>query len=338
MQEIQENSSLKSLNTFGLDVSTKYLVPFNSIGELREVVQSDVYKNHNHVVLGGGSNILFTKNVEGLVLKNEILGKEAIRQDENYVWVKFGAGEIWHDCVQWAIEKNLGGIENLSLIPGSMGASPMQNIGAYGVEVKSVVESVEAFEKETTQVRIFSNDDCCFGYRESIFKHSLKDKYIITSVTLRLQKEHELKLSYGAIQNELEVRGIARPTIKDVSDVVIAIRQSKLPNPEEIGNAGSFFKNPVISKDAFEKLQAAHPEIPYYEQLNGIKIPAGWLIEQAGWKGLEEGGIGVHKKQALVLVNYGKGAGLDIYNLSERIINDVKTRYGIGLQREVNVL
>ena len=338
MQSIQENTSLKTLNTFGIAANAKYLLPFSNTDELGSILKSDLYQQEAHFILGGGSNILFTKDVEALVLKNEILGKELVREDEEHVWIKFGAGEAWHACVLWAIEKNLGGIENLSLIPGTIGAAPMQNIGAYGVEIRTLIESVEAIEKVTGALKVFSNADCEFAYRESVFKRALKNQYIITHVTLRLSKKHELKLSYGAIKDELKTRGITAPTIKDISDVVIAIRESKLPNPKEIGNAGSFFKNPVVDTDDFKDIQSKHADMPFYEQLDGIKIPAGWLIEKAGWKGFIDGEIGVHKKQALVLVNYGGGAGLDIYNLSKRIINDVQTRFGIKLQREVNVL
>lgn len=335
--KLQENISLQRYNTFGIDVNAKYMLAFTSVLELQEIFISAVYKNNPHFILGGGSNILFTKEVEALVLRNEIKGKVIIQETDEYALVKFGAGELWHDCVLWAIENNLGGIENLSLIPGTMGAAPMQNIGAYGVEIKAVLRNVSAIEKATGEERIFDDCDCEFGYRESVFKRALKDQYIITSVTLRLTKKHELKLTYGAIGQELEKQNITEPTIKDVSDVVIAIRESKLPNPKEIGNAGSFFKNPVVNQADFDAMRIDYPEMPHYQQSDGIKIPAGWLLENAGWKGFEEDTIGVHKKQALVLVNYGGGKGYDIYNLSERIIKDVQSRYGIELQREVNI-
>jgi len=338
MNELQKNISLQSMNTFGIAATAQWFLPFKSVSELKEIFSHRVYQENDHVVLGGGSNILLTKNVDALVLKNEILGKEIIRENDNYAWVQFGAGEVWHDCVHWAIKNELGGIENLSWIPGTVGAAPMQNIGAYGVEIKSVIHEVQAIEKATGIERTFSNDDCQFGYRESIFKHSLKNKYIITGVILKLNKRHQLQLSYGAIQTELDARNISKPTIQDVSAVVISIRQSKLPDPNEIGNAGSFFKNPVVSQAVFQKLNEQYPAMPAYTQAQGVKIPAAWLIENAGWKGFQDGEIGVHKQQALVLVNYGNGAGLDIYNLSEKIIKDVAARYGIDLQREVNVL
>lgn len=336
--KIQENISLKPYNTFGIDVNAKFMLAFSCVDELQDIFKSEVYKSNEHFILGGGSNVLFTKDVDGLVLKNEILGKEILQETDEYALVKFGAGEVWHDCVLWAIENNLGGIENLSLIPGTMGAAPMQNIGAYGVEIKSVLIKVAAIEKATGDERVFDDCDCEFGYRESVFKRALKDQYIITSVTLRLTKKHELKLTYGAIQQELANRKIEEPSIKDVSDVVIAIRESKLPNPKEIGNAGSFFKNPVVNQATFNAMRIDYPDMPHYQQSDGIKIPAGWLIEKAGWKGFEEDTIGVHKKQALVLVNFGNGTGYDIYNLSERMIKDVQFRYGIELQREVNIL
>lgn len=338
VQEFEKNISLKKLNTFGIDARAKYLCAFSSIDTLQEILAGELFEKEEHFILGGGSNVLFTRNVDALVLKNEILGKEIIKEDSDNAWVKFGAGEVWHDCVLWAIDNNLGGIENLSLIPGTAGAAPMQNIGAYGVEIKSVIKNVEAVEKATGVVKVFTNVECEFGYRESIFKRAQKGKYIITSITLCLTKRHDLKLSYGAINNELKANKISKPTIKDISDVVIAIRKSKLPNPNVIGNAGSFFKNPVVSLDVFKTIQADYQDMPFYEQADGIKIPAGWMIEKAGWKGFRDGEIGVHKMQALVLVNYGNGAGLDIYNLSEQIINDVQMRYGIELQREVNIL
>jgi UDP-N-acetylmuramate dehydrogenase len=338
VQAVQQNISLKTMNTFGIDAQANYFASFSSKQELIELLNSDLYRSEKHMVLGGGSNVLFTQDVKALVLKNEIYGKEIIKEDNDFAWVKFGAGEPWHDCVLWAIEQNLGGIENLSLIPGTCGAAPMQNIGAYGVEIKSVIDTVEAVEKSSGSVKEFTNGECEFGYRESIFKHSLKDKFIISQVTLKLSKRHTLQLSYGAIRNELAARKIKEPSIQDVSNVVISIRESKLPNPKEIGNAGSFFKNPVVTIDVFKSIQADYQDIPFYEQEDGIKIPAGWLIEQAGWKGFTDGEIGVHKKQALVLVNYGNGNGLDIYNLSEQIISDVRIRYGIDLQREVNIL
>ncbi len=337
LKTIQENISLKAFNTFGLDAYAQYLQTFTSVEEIKEILASEHYANHEHFILGGGSNILFTKDVKALVLKNEIIGIEIIEENEEYAFVKFGAGERWHDCVLWAIEHNLGGIENLSLIPGTMGAAPMQNIGAYGVEIKSVLHQVCAIEKSSGEVKLFNNKDCAFGYRESVFKRALKNKYIITHVTLKLTKKHALKMDYGAIQDELKAQGVSSPTIKDVSNAVIAIRESKLPNPKEIGNAGSFFKNPVISKKSFEKIQSENQDMPHYEQGDQVKIPAGWLIEQAGWKGYVEGKIGVHKNQALVLVHYGHGQGQEIYNLSQQIINDIQARYGISLEREVNI-
>lgn len=335
---LQENISLEPYNTFGINVNAKFMLAFSSEEEIRKILKSDVYLKNDHFILGGGSNVLFTTDVDGLVLKNEIHGREILQETDEYALVKFGAGEVWHECVLWAIENNLGGIENLSLIPGTMGAAPMQNIGAYGVEIKEVLRSVEAIEKATGEKRVFDDCDCTFGYRESIFKNELKDQFILTTVTLKLSKNHELKLGYGAIQQELAKRDIKNPTIKDVSDVVIAIRESKLPNPKEIGNAGSFFKNPIVNQATFNGLRIDYPDMPHYQQTDGIKIPAGWLLEKAGWKGFEEDTIGVHKKQALVLVNLGGGKGSEIFNLSERIIKDVQFRFGIELQREVNVL
>lgn len=338
MVAFQENISLKAFNTFGIDEQARYFFAFQNTDQLFELLATDLFQQYPHIILGRGSNVLFTKQFEGIVLKNELSGIEIIEENEAQALVKFGAGEVWHECVLWAIQNGLGGIENLSLIPGTMGAAPMQNIGAYGVEIKSVVDHVIAVEKSSGKWRVFDNCECNFGYRESVFKHELKNQYIITAVVLKLQKQHKLQLGYGAIQEELTKRAIYQPSIKDVSDVVIAIRQSKLPDPKYIGNAGSFFKNPVISASKYDEIIMDHPEIPYYEQAEGIKIPAAWLIEQAGWKGYRDGDVGVHKKQALVLANYGNAKGLDIYNLSEQIINDVQFRYGIVLQREVNII
>ena len=282
--------------------------------------------------------MLFTKNFDGIVLKNEINGIEIISENNAEVILKVGAGENWHDFVIYCVEKGWGGIENLSLIPGSVGASPMQNIGAYGVEIKDVFVELEAFNLETKKIEIFDNTTCKFGYRESIFKNSHKDKYIITSVTYKLSKNPVFNTSYGAIENQLNEMGISELSVKAISDAVIAIRSSKLPDPKEIGNAGSFFKNPIITKEKFEKLQAKFSNIANYPQADGtVKIAAGWLIDQLGWKGKTYDGYGVHKNQALVLVNYSKSNGKDIYDLSTNILNSVKEKYNIELEREVNI-
>lgn len=334
---LQRNVNLAPFTTFAVEAKTAYFASFTTIEELKKLL-SEV-KDRKLLILGGGSNILFRNNFDGVTLHNKIQGISTVKEDENYIVLKVGAGEVWHDFVLYTLSKGWGGVENLSLIPGSVGASPMQNIGAYGVEIKDVFESLEAVEISSGELRTFSHEECQFGYRESVFKKSLKDKYVITSVSYRLSKHPVLNTSYGAIENELKSMGILHPTIQDVSKAVIAIRQSKLPDPKEIGNAGSFFKNPIISLSHFEKLKKEYPEIPSYKVSEvEVKVPAGWLIDKAGWKGKTIQNYGVHKKQALVLVNYGKASGEDIYELSEKIIKDIELRYGILLEREVNII
>ncbi len=335
---IQENISLKPFNTFGIEASTRYFGRFSSVEELNQILTSN--KDKELLVLGGGSNILLTKNFDGLTLINEIKGFEVTKNDGDSVIVKSGAGEIWHEFVLKCIENNFSGVENLSLIPGSVGASPMQNIGAYGVEIKDVFESVEAYHIPTGELHTFSKEECEFGYRESVFKRKYKGQYVIISVSYKLSlSAPKVNTSYGAIESELKEMKISTPSIKDVSQAVINIRSSKLPNPKEIGNAGSFFKNPVISKELFDKLIVEFPTIPNYPAENdGKKIAAGWLIEQCGWKGKTLGHYGVHKLQALVLVNYKGATGIEIYDLSSSIIKDVEDKFGITLEREVNIL
>ena len=335
---IQENISLKPFNTFGIEASTRYFGRFSSVEELNQILTSN--KDKELLILGGGSNILLTKNFDGLTLINEIKGFEVTKNDGDSVIVKSGAGEIWHEFVLKCIENNFSGVENLSLIPGSVGASPMQNIGAYGVEIKDVFESVEAYHIPTGELHTFSKEECEFGYRESVFKRKYKGQYVIISVSYKLSlSAPKVNTSYGAIESELKEMNISTPSIKDVSQAVINIRSSKLPNPKEIGNAGSFFKNPVITKDLFSKLIVEFPTIPNYPAENdGKKIAAGWLIEQCGWKGKTLGHYGVHKLQALVLVNYKGATGTEIYDLSSSIIKDVEDKFGITLEREVNIL
>lgn len=336
---IQHNVSLKPFNTFGIEVFAEKFASFSTLDELDMILQDEEADGEELFVLGGGSNILFTKNQKGLVLRNELKGISITKEEGDNVWIEAAAGEVWHKLVLQSIEEGLAGIENLSLIPGCVGAAPMQNIGAYGVEIKDVFEELEAYEIATGKLRTFNNEECEFGYRESIFKRALKGKYIILSITLKLSRKAVLNTSYGAIENELKASGIERPTIKDVSDAVIKIRQSKLPDPAEIGNSGSFFKNPVISWEQFEKLQEEYPNIANYPiDENQVKIAAGWLIDQAGWKGKTLGNYGVHKNQALVLVNYGGASGADIYDLSEEILQSIHKKYGIQLEREVNIL
>lgn len=335
---IQHDISLKQYNTFGIDVTASQFARFSSVEELIEILNFSGDTDNLHI-LGGGSNILYTRNVDALVLKNEILGFEVVNENDESVQIKVGGGMVWHSFVLQCLENSYGGVENLSLIPGSVGASPMQNIGAYGVEIKDVFVSLEALNIATKKIETFNNEECKFGYRESIFKNSHKGKYIITSVTYRLTKNtHKLNTSYGIIENQLEEMKVNSPTIRDISNAVIAIRQSKLPDPNVIGNAGSFFKNPVVTEETFESLRKEYPDVPNYPNPNGIKLAAGWLIEKAGWKGKTFGNYGVHKKQALVLVNYSDATGNQVYDLSSKIIESVENMFGVTLEREVNIL
>lgn len=335
---IKQNISLKPHNTFGIDVIAKHFVSVANMKELQHILSLDEFSEK--LILGGGSNILLTKNFDGLVVINNLKGIEIISEDENFVFIKCYAGENWHEFVLWCINNNFGGVENLSLIPGNVGTAPIQNIGAYGVELKDVFESCEALSKETKKLQKFTKSDCNFGYRNSIFKQHAKGKFIITSVTFKLTKQHhKLNINYGTIASELENKGILNPSIKDVSEAVIQIRESKLPNPKDIGNSGSFFKNPVISKTEFNELVKKFSDIPSYTVSDeDVKIPAGWLIEKSGFKGKTFNNYGVHKKQALVLVNYGGAKGSDILNLSKLIQKTVKRLFGITIEAEVNIL
>ncbi|MEN9523238.1 MAG: UDP-N-acetylmuramate dehydrogenase [Bacteroidota bacterium] len=335
---IQQNITLKNFNTFSIEVIGKYFAEINSFIDLNELANDEIF-NQPKLVLGGGSNILFTKNYDGLVIKNNLKGISIIDETNEFVLVKAAAGEVWHQFVLFCIENNYCGIENLSLIPGCVGASPMQNIGAYGVEIKDVFYSLEAFHIHDKKVVTFNLNECEFGYRESVFKRKFKNQFIITSVTFKLNKKPNFKISYGAIEQQLEQMKVKELSIKAISDAVIAIRSSKLPNPAEIGNAGSFFKNPEISLEKYNSLKSEFKEIVAYDVANGNKkLAAGWLIEQCGWKGKTIGNCGVHKNQALVLVNYGGAKGDEIYNLSTEIINSVNSKFGVELEREVNIM
>ncbi|NOT73657.1 MAG: UDP-N-acetylmuramate dehydrogenase [Cyclobacteriaceae bacterium] len=340
MISIRDNISLKHLNTFGIEARAKKFVEVTTREQLQEVIAHPVYKEQRHLILGGGSNILFTKDFDGLVIKSSITGIKAEEQDDDHVLVHAASGENWHSLVMHCIKHNYGGIENLSLIPGTVGASPIQNIGAYGVEIKDVIESVEAIDLLTGQPKVFSNSDCRFNYRESVFKQELKEKYFISSITLRLsRKNHQLNIQYGAIKDVLQQQHIDQPTIEDVSNAVIEIRRSKLPDPLIIGNAGSFFKNPTIDVSQFETLKAQYPSIPSYPADNQkVKIPAGWLIEQCGWKGKRFGNMGVHPQQALVLVNYDDAKGEEIFQLAMKIQSSVKEKFDITIHTEVNII
>ncbi|WP_200977149.1 UDP-N-acetylmuramate dehydrogenase [Echinicola sp. 20G] len=338
--KIQENISLKSYNTFQIDKKARFFTEVQSIQEVQKALRMAEDRKTPVFILGGGSNILLTKDIYAMVIKMNITGITVQKEDQNNIWVKVGAGEIWHDFVQYAIKQNWAGIENLSLIPGTVGASPMQNIGAYGVEIKEVFDHLEAVNRKTLEVETFNHDQCNFGYRESIFKNTARDKYVITHVTYKLSKQSTPNITYGAIKTTLQEMGISENeiTIDDISKAVISIRQSKLPDPKLIGNAGSFFKNPVVSLEHFEKLKAIHPTIPGYPQSKEVKVPAAWLIEQAGWKGRTFGSIGVHKNQPLVLVNYGDGDGEAIKALSEKIQTDVEKKFKVLLHPEVNFI
>ncbi len=330
--------SLTQYNTFGIDATANYFAQMDSMPSLMEAIE---YAKINHKtirVLGGGSNILLTTNPDDFILHNAFMGKEVVDETDDSIVLKIGAGENWHQTVLYCVENGYGGIENLSLIPGNVGASPIQNIGAYGVEVKDRIVSVEAVDLQTGEVKVFANAECKFAYRDSIFKSQFPGKYFIKSVSFRLDKtNHTLLTHYGAIAQELEKMGVKSPSIKDLSNAVIAIRQSKLPDPKKLGNSGSFFKNPIVTKLEADTLLANHPEAPNYPAGDKVKLAAGWLIEQCGWKGKIVGSCGVHAKQALVLVNYGGATGQEIFDLSSQVLASVKAKFNIDLEREVNV-
>jgi UDP-N-acetylmuramate dehydrogenase len=334
--KIQQNISLKKYNSFGIAVNAKRFIPIHSVYELQQLLKTE----QDLFVISGGSNMLLTKDIEKLVVHIDIPGISIDKEDEHSVYLTVNAGENWHDFVLWSVSQNYGGIENLSLIPGNVGTCPIQNIGAYGVEVKDTITKVDAVEIKTGKIVSFSNTDCKFGYRNSIFKNEVKGKYILISVSFKLTKnKHHLNTSYGAIEHEFESKNIQNPTLKDISDAVISIRKSKLPDPKEIGNSGSFFKNPVISNLEFLTLQKEYANIPnYLISEDEIKIPAGWLIEQAGFKGKRFGDCGVHEKQALVLVNYGNATGKEIHQLAQNIQKTILNKFGISLEIEVNVI
>jgi UDP-N-acetylmuramate dehydrogenase len=330
--------SLKTYNTFGIDAKATFFTKISSVEEVKEILRAKE-ATQKHLFLGGGSNVLFLEDFDGLVIKNEIEGIDIVRETEEFVYIKAGSGVVWHEFVHYCVNNNYGGVENLSLIPGTVGAAPMQNIGAYGVEIKDTFEELEALNINTLQLETFTLEACNFGYRESVFKHQAKGNYFIASVTFRLSKKPTLHLDYGAIRAVLAANNIETPTIKDISNAVIEIRESKLPNPKEIGNAGSFFKNPEIPTIQFEQLKTQFPDVPSYPVNHSTtKIPAGWLIEQAGWKGKQVGNVGVHKNQALVLVNYGNGKGREIKALAEKIQQSVEEKFGIVLHPEVNFI
>jgi UDP-N-acetylmuramate dehydrogenase len=336
---ISSNISLKPYNTFGIKAFAKYFTSVETTENIKELLQSNEYKHNERLILGGGSNMLLTKNVNAIVVKNNLKGISVVKETLEDVFVKCAGGEVWHEFVMWCINKNYGGLENLSLIPGCTGASPMQNIGAYGVEIKDTFYELEAIHAITGEQKTFSKSDCQFGYRESVFKHQFKNHFIISSVTFQLSKKPTFHIEYGAIKQELDAMNISELNIKAISQAVINIRSSKLPNPKEIGNAGSFFKNPEVSSDVYKRLKNEFQNLVAYPLENGnYKLAAGWLIEQSGLKGYRVGDAGVHKLQALVLVNYGDASGGEIYDLSSHVLKTVNDKFGVELEREVNII
>ena len=336
--EIQHNFSLKKYNTFGIEAKAKQFVAVHSTDELKVILEEN--KAQKKFILGGGSNMLLTKDIDALVIHIDLKGKKIIKENEDFVWIESQAGENWHEFVLWTIDQNFGGLENMSLIPGNVGTTPVQNIGAYGTEIKDTFVSCEAMTIENQEMKTFVKEDCHFGYRESVFKNEAKNQFVITSVVFKLTKRnHKINISYGDITAELAKNSITNPSLKDVSNAVIAIRQSKLPDPKELGNSGSFFKNPILLKSDFEKIHQQFPEMKYFDISDTeVKVPAGWLIEQAGFKGKRFGDAGIHKNQALVLVNYGNATGQEILDVSKNIQETIFKTFGIHIEAEVNVI
>jgi UDP-N-acetylmuramate dehydrogenase len=336
--EILNHFSLKNYNTFGIEAKAEQFVAVHNVSELKTILEQN--KSNTKFVLGGGSNMLLTKNIEALVIHIDLKGKKILKEDKDFVWIESQAGENWHQLVLWTIEQNFGGLENMSLIPGNVGTTPVQNIGAYGTEIKDTFVSCEAMNIATQEMRTFSKHECNFGYRESIFKNEVKDQYIIVSVVFKLTKQnHKINTSYGDIQAELAKNNVSTPTLKDVSNAVIAIRKSKLPDPAELGNSGSFFKNPILLKTDFEPIHQKFPEMRFFDiSETEVKVPAGWLIEQAGLKGKRFGDAGIHKNQALVLVNYGGATGQEILDVSKTVQDTVFETFGIHIEAEVNII
>jgi UDP-N-acetylmuramate dehydrogenase len=339
MAVIRHHVNLQAFNTFGIPAQALHYAELNEEDAFADIMQTDEYRLFPRLIIGGGSNILFTRDFEGLVIRNCLKGISLISENEETVLVEAASGENWHQFVQWCIAQGFGGLENLSLIPGCVGASPMQNIGAYGVEIKDVFKSLTALDLENGKRRVFSKEECAFGYRESVFKTIYKNKYLITSVTFELKRHPVINISYGAIAEQLKAMGVLNPGISDVSKAVMAIRQSKLPDPLVTGNAGSFFKNPEVSAEKYAEILSQFPELVSYPLASGhYKLAAGWLIEQAGLKGYEKNGAAVHTRQALVLINTGTATGEAVLALSTEIIEKVKNKYGVTLEREVNII
>jgi UDP-N-acetylmuramate dehydrogenase len=335
---VREHFSLRKLNTFGLDVAAKFFVEAYSAEDLKTIIADKKFEDKPKLILGGGSNVLFTKNFDGLVIHNLLPDIQVVSEDESSATIKAGSGVIWHDLVVYTLDKNLGGIENLSLIPGRVGAAPMQNIGAYGVELKDTFKELTAIHLPTGEERSITLQECKFGYRNSIFKNEAKGEYIITSVTLKLNKQPKFNITYGAIEHELKAMNVTTLSVKAVSEAVCNIRRSKLPDPAIIGNAGSFFKNPEIQERKYQELKAMYPEMVAYPVAGGHKLAAGWLIESAGWKGKQVGNVGMHNKQALVLVNHGNATAEELYQHALRVQKSVKEKFGVLLEMEVNLV
>lgn len=336
---LQENVSLKHLNTLGIDAQARYYARVNDAQHLRDLLQHKKLQSLPRLILGGGSNVLFLNDFKGTVIHMTIGGMATIGEDLTHVWVKAGAGVNWHTLVCYCVEKGYAGIENLSLIPGTVGAAPIQNIGAYGVTLSEIFESLEAVEVCSGSVHTFNKEDCAFDYRDSVFKNACKEQYVILNVTLKLQKQPIFQTTYGELQETLEAMGIQKLSIKAISDAVVHIRQNKLPDPATLGNAGSFFKNPVILQQQFEKLRDTYPNMPGYVQSeNQVKIPSAWLIEQCGWKGKRRGDVGVHTQHALILVNYANGTGQEVYQLAQDIQQSVKDTFDIEIVPEVQLV
>lgn len=336
--DLKKDYSLKSYNSFGVEARAEYFAEAHSREELQELLTELPVLHLPRLVLGGGSNILFTHDFPGLVILNCIGGVQILKEDDEHAWVESGAGIIWHDLVAWTVDHRLGGLENLSLIPGTVGAAPIQNIGAYGVELKETFVELEALDLEKGMYRTFHKEECRFGYRDSIFKQEARNRFAITRVTFRLNKKHQLNTSYGAIRQELEAAGIAEPTVRDVSEAVIRIRKSKLPDPAKLGNAGSFFKNPEVTRSVYETLKESYPELVAYPAGDKMKLAAGWLIEYCGWKGNRSGNVGMHKDQALVLVNYGEASGRELLEHARNVQQSVMDQFNVHLDMEVNIL
>ena len=337
--DIQFVFSLKKYNSFGIEAKAKKFVSVQSVAELKTILIEN--KNQQKFILGGGSNMLFTQDIDALVIHIDLKGREIIKENDDFVWVECQAGENWHEFVLWTIDQGFGGLENMSLIPGNVGTTPVQNIGAYGAEIKDCMESCEAIAIENQEIRTLSNADCKFGYRESVFKNELKDQYIISSVVFKLTKRnHKINSSYGDITTQLALSNSGNPpSLKEISNAVIAIRKSKLPDPKELGNSGSFFKNPLVPKVEFDLIHQKFPEMKFYPVSDTeVKVPAGWLIEQAGFKGKRFGDAGVHKNQALVLVNYGNATGAEILAVAREVQQTVFERFGIKIEAEVNIV